>query len=115
EDLRKQIALKNAAEEITSVHDRFEDLRGGVASLQDAAQQLKLKAVTIDAIDASGLDPSGNQVKDLPSNKQQLLAEAFKAEQGGNAAPLTLGNDGYVWYDVLGITPDRDRPLSEVH
>ncbi|MFT4185092.1 MAG: SurA N-terminal domain-containing protein [Rhizobium sp.] len=113
EDVRKQIALTNAASEITSVHDKFEDLRGSGASLQEAAQQLKLKTVTIEAIDARGLDQNGDEVKDLPA-KQQLLAEIFKADQGGNAAPLTVGNDGYAWYDVLNITPDHDRPLADV-
>ncbi|MDE1991367.1 MAG: SurA N-terminal domain-containing protein [Rhizobiaceae bacterium] len=114
EDVRKQVAIKNAAAEIDSIHDKFEDLRGSGTSLEDAAKQLNLKVVTIDSIDATGLDQSGNEVKDLPS-KQQLLAEAFKADQGSNSPPLTVGNDGYVWYDVLNITPDHDRPLSEVH
>lgn len=113
EDIRKQIALNNAANEITSVHDKFEDLRGSGLSLQDAATQLKLKLVSVDAIDATGLDQSGNEVKDLPV-RQQLLSEVFKAEQGGNPAPLTVGNDGYIWYDVLGITPDHDRTLADV-
>lgn len=113
EDVRKQVALNNAASEITSVHDKFEDLRGSGVSLQEAAQQLKLKTVTIEAIDAKGLDQNGDEVKDLPA-KQQLLAEVFKADQGGNAAPLTVGNEGYVWYDVLNITPDHERPLTDV-
>ncbi|MGM4981120.1 peptidylprolyl isomerase [Ensifer adhaerens] len=113
EDIRKQIALSNAANEITSVHDKFEDLRGSGVSLQEAATQLKLKTVAIDSIDATGLDQSGNEVKDLPA-KQQLLSEVFKADQGGNPAPLTVGNDGYVWYDILGITPDHDRSLADV-
>jgi peptidyl-prolyl cis-trans isomerase D len=113
EDVRKQIALNAAASDITSIHDKFEDLRGSGVSLQEAAQQLNLKAVTVDAIDSTGLDQAGNEIKDLPA-RQQLLGEVFKADQGSNAAPLTVGNDGYVWYDVLGITPDRDRPLAEV-
>ncbi|MBB6488760.1 peptidylprolyl isomerase [Rhizobium lusitanum] len=113
EDIRKQIALGNAANEITSVHDKFEDLRGSGASLQEAASQLKLKLVTIDAIDATGLDQKGNEIKDLPV-RQQLLSEAFKAEQGGNPAPLTVGNNGYVWYDILNVTPDHDRTLADV-
>ncbi|MBB3423062.1 peptidyl-prolyl cis-trans isomerase D [Rhizobium sp. BK312] len=113
EDIRKQIALSNAANEITSVHDKFEDLRGSGASLQDAASQLKLKLVTVDSIDQTGLDQNGNEIKDLPA-RQQLLSEVFKADQGGNPAPLTVGNDGYIWYDVTNITPDHDRPLAEV-
>ena len=107
------LTISNAANEITSVHDKFEDLRGSGVSLQEAATQLKLKTVAIDSIDATGLDQSGNEVKDLPA-KQQLLSEVFKADQGGNPAPLTVGNDGYVWYDILGITPDHDRSLADV-
>jgi peptidyl-prolyl cis-trans isomerase D len=114
ETIRKQLALVTASQEIVDVHDRFEDLRGSGASLQDAAQQLKLKAATIDAIDATGLDKEGKEVKDVPA-KQQFLAAAFKTEQGIDAPPLTLGNDGFVWFDVQGITPERDRPLAEVH
>ncbi|MGZ9718844.1 peptidylprolyl isomerase [Rhizobium miluonense] len=113
EDIRKQIALANAANEITSVHDKFEDLRGSGVSLQEAANQLKLKLVTVDSIDATGLDQNGNDVKDLPV-RQQLLPEVFKAEQGGNPAALTVGNDGYVWYDILGVTPNHDRTLADV-
>lgn len=114
EDLRKQMAVAQAASQITDLHDRFEDLRGGGASLADAAQQMKLKAVTIDAVDASGLDKNGAEIKDIPE-KDKLLAEAFKTDVGVQAIPLTIGNDGYVWFDTLEVTPERDRPLSEVH
>jgi peptidyl-prolyl cis-trans isomerase D len=114
EDIRKQVALSNAASQINDVHDRFEDLRSSGTTLEDAAKQLNLKAVTIDAIDASGLDQKGNDVKDIPS-KQQLLAEAFKTDQGSQPVAITIGNDGYIWFDVENVIADRDRPLSEVH
>jgi peptidyl-prolyl cis-trans isomerase D len=114
DEVRKQLALVAASNELIEVHDRFEDLRGSGSSLQDAAQQLKLKAVTIDAVDASGLDKDGKEVKGIPAGKQ-LLANAFKTEQGVEAVPLTLGNDGFIWFEVEGITAERDRPLAEVH
>jgi peptidyl-prolyl cis-trans isomerase D len=114
DDIRKQLALAAASNEILDAHDRFEDLRGSGASLPDAAQQSKLKSVSIEAIDASGLDKNGNDIKDLPS-KQQLLAEVFKTDVGVQAPPVSLGNDGYVWFEVENVTPERDRPLAEVH
>jgi peptidyl-prolyl cis-trans isomerase D len=114
EDLRKQMAIAAAASQITDLHDRFEDARGSGATLAEAAQQLKLKAVTIDSVDATGLDKAGNEVKDIPE-RQKLLAEAFKTDIGVQAIPLTIGNDGYVWFDVAEVTPERDRPLAEVH
>jgi peptidyl-prolyl cis-trans isomerase D len=114
EDIRKQLAVANASQDIINVHDHIEDLRGSGSSLEDIANQLKLKAVVIDAIDATGLDKNSIEVKDIPA-KQQLLAEAFKTEAGVQAPPLAMGNDGYIWFDLRDVTPERDRPLAEVH
>jgi peptidyl-prolyl cis-trans isomerase D len=113
EDIRKQLALVNASQEVINVHDHIEDMRSAGQSLEDIAKELKLKAVVVDAIDATGADKDGNEVKDIPS-KQQLLGEAFKTEPGTQPVALALGNDGYVWFDVREVTPERERPLAEV-
>ncbi|MGO8426041.1 peptidylprolyl isomerase, partial [Rhizobium ruizarguesonis] len=82
-----------------NVHDRIEDLRAGGSTLEDIAGQLKLTAVAVDAVDMTGADKDGKEVKDIPA-KQQLLGEAFKTEVGVDAQPLSIGNDGYVWFNV---------------
>jgi peptidyl-prolyl cis-trans isomerase D len=51
-------------------------------------------------------------LNDLP-DAQRLLAAAFSADVGVDADPLQV-QDGYVWYEVEGITPSRDRKLDEV-
>lgn len=114
EEIRHQLALANASAEILDTHDRFEDLRASGSTLEQVANEMKLKLVVLDGVDISGLDKSGAEIKDIPA-KQQLLSEAFKADAGAETAALTLGNDGYVWYEVEDVTPERDRPLSEVH
>lgn len=113
DSIRKDIALSRAADDILNVHDRYEDIRASGATLEEAAKQLKLKATTIDAIDASGKDMKGNPVTGLPE-EQKLLGELFKTEAGVDALPINIGQDGYVWFDVLNVTPDRDRTLDEV-
>ena len=113
EEIRKQLAVSNASQELINVHDQIEDLRGSGSTLEQIAEQLKLKAVVIDAVDATGLDKDGNEVKDFPA-KQQVLGAAFKTEAGADAPSLSIGTDGYLWFDVRDITPERDRPLSEV-
>ncbi len=114
DDIRKQLAVSNASQELINVHDQIEDLRSSGSALEQIASQLKLKAVVIDAVDSAGLDKSGNEVKDIPS-KQQVLAAAFRAEAGADVPSLSIGTDGYLWFDVRDITPERDRPLAEVH
>jgi peptidyl-prolyl cis-trans isomerase D len=63
-------------------------------------------------VDASGRDKAGNPVN-LPE-AQALLRAAFASDIGVDNEPLRLSSGGYVWYDVTGIEPSRDRPLDEV-
>lgn len=113
EELRKELALVAAGEEILNVHDRFEDLRASGKTIAQVGTELKLKPVTIEAIDASGLDPAGNPVKDLPEPRK-LLDAAFKAEQGVETTPIATGTDGYVWFEIDDVNPEHERPLAEV-
>jgi peptidyl-prolyl cis-trans isomerase D len=46
-------------------------------------------------------------------DQQRLLEAAFTAEVGVERDPLQA-QDGYIWYDVVGITPSRERTLDEV-
>jgi len=112
EEIRTELATANAAEQLNSVHDRYEDLRGGGSSLADAATQLNLKPVTINAVDANGEDEKGNPVEGLPT--PALLTEVFRTEPGTEAPAVNIGREGYVWFDVDQIIPPRDRTLDEV-
>ena len=42
-----------------------------------------------------------------------VVSQAFNSDVGVDNDPIQY-NGGYVWYDVLGITPSRERSLDEV-
>ena len=42
-----------------------------------------------------------------------VVSQAFNSDVGVDNDPISF-NGGYVWYDVLGITPSRERNLDEV-
>jgi peptidyl-prolyl cis-trans isomerase D len=90
----------------------MEDERGGGAGVIEAAQKLGLAAVTIDAIDRSGRLPSGQMATNIPRGLD-VVSQAFGSDVGVDNDPISFGG-GYVWYDVLGITPSRERNLDEV-
>ena len=113
EELRNELALTEAADGILAVHDRLEDSRAEGASLLDAANTNNLKAVTIEAIDAQGTDQKGNEIDGLPE-QAALLGEVFKTEVGTETSPINVGREGYAWFEVLDVIPDRDRTLDEV-
>lgn len=113
EELRNELALSEAANGILAVHDRIEDSRAEGLSLAEAATKNNLKAVSIDAIDAQGNDQKGEEINGLPE-KAALLGEVFKTEVGTETQPLNVGREGYAWFEVLDVIPDRDRTLDEV-
>lgn len=113
EEIRKTLAEDEASRILLDVHDSYEDARAGGASMQEAADRLKLKVVTIDAIDRSALRPDGSIVGDLPLS-QDLLRAAFEADANVENPPLNIGTSGFVFFEVDAVTPARDRALDEV-
>jgi len=111
-DLKKQIAVERARAKVAELRDKMEDERGGGASVIEAAQKLGLAAVTIDAVDRSGRLPSGQLVPNIPRGLD-VVSQAFNSDVGVDNDPIQF-NGGYVWYDVVGITPSHERNLDEV-
>jgi peptidyl-prolyl cis-trans isomerase D len=110
--LKHDIATDRARASVNDLHNKMEDERGGGASVIEAAKKVGLTAVTIDAVDRSGRGADGKPVAGLPAGTD-LVAQAFASDVGVDNEALQVG-DSYVWFDVLGITPSRDRTLDEV-
>jgi peptidyl-prolyl cis-trans isomerase D len=111
EQLRTDLANERAKSEITSIYDKVEDERSLGKPLAETAEKLKLEARTVE-IDRFGRDPTNQPVANLPQ-QQRLVSGAFAADVGTDNDPLQV-DGGYVWYEVAGITPERDRTLDEV-
>jgi peptidyl-prolyl cis-trans isomerase D len=109
-ELKQELATARAKSEIFDVYNKIEDARAEGKSLEEAAANLKLEARTVE-VDRSGRDPAGTPVK-LP-DAQRLLAGAFTTDIGVERDPLQF-QDGYVWYEVTGLSPSRERSLDEV-
>ncbi|MGY3476229.1 SurA N-terminal domain-containing protein [Bradyrhizobium ottawaense] len=111
-DIKREIATERARVKVADLRDKMEDERGGGASVIDAAQKLGLTALTIDAVDRSGRAPNGQPVANIPQGLD-VVSQAFNTDVGVDNDSISF-KGGYVWYDVLAITPSRDRNLDEV-
>lgn len=110
--IKSQIATERARAKVSELRDKMEDERGGGASVVEAAQKLGLTAVTVDAVDRSGRLPNGQLAPNIPKGLD-VVTQAFNSDVGVDNDPIQF-EGGYVWYDVLGITPSRERKLDEV-
>jgi peptidyl-prolyl cis-trans isomerase D len=111
EQLRTDLANEKSKSEVTAIYDKVEDERSLGKPLAETAEKLKLEARTVE-IDRLGRDPKNQPVTNLPQ-QQRLVSGAFTADIGTDNDPLQV-DGGYVWYEVSGITPERDRTLDEV-
>lgn len=111
DQIRAVLADEEARKEVLSIHDKIDEARLGGATLEEVAKANNLSVRTIEAVDDAGRAPDGSEISDLPMSSK-LLGAAFDAEVGGQTETLSEG-DAYVWYDVRGVTPPRERSFDE--
>jgi peptidyl-prolyl cis-trans isomerase D len=112
-EIKRSIAADRAKGEMNNIKDKVEEELGGRARFEEIAQKLNLKLRTIEAIDLSGRTPEGEPVSDLPADVD-VINPAFKTGIGNENEALQLPGGGFVWYDVVSITPPHERQLDEI-
>jgi peptidyl-prolyl cis-trans isomerase D len=113
DQIRNDLALAEANRILLDVHDQYEDERAGGSTLRQAAEKLKLEVKSVEAIDRTARTPDGTIVTDLPES-ERLIAALFESEVNVENPSLPTAGGGFVFYEVEGITPARERPLEEV-
>jgi peptidyl-prolyl cis-trans isomerase D len=111
--LRQDIATRIARDRISGLYDQIEDERAGGATLEEVAKKLSLPYRIIDDVSQAGNAPNGAAVADLPL-KDPLLKGAFESDVGVENNAVRGADDTFVFYEVLEVTPERDRTLDEV-
>ncbi|MBO6716596.1 MAG: SurA N-terminal domain-containing protein [Rhizobiaceae bacterium] len=111
DQIRTDLALDEARAILLDVYEAYEDARAGGDTMQEAASKQRLSIDTVEA-DSRGRTPDGGEV-DLPA-QQEVLSGAFESDVGVENPPVNIGSSGFVFYEVEGITPARDRTLDEV-
>lgn len=111
--LKKSIAVASATESIYRLANRFEDALAGGSSIKEAAGQVSLKVVKIDAIDARGRGLSGLPVKRLPKGNEFLRTMLSTPELQESQLTETA-EGGYFLLRVNKVIPPELKPLTAV-
>ena len=112
-EIRKDLALAEANRVLLDVHDAYEDSRAAGESMREAAAKANLDVVTVNAVSRTAQRPDDSVINDLPESSD-LLAQAFETEVNIENPAINIGGSGFVFYEVEGITPARERTLDEV-
>ncbi len=112
-EIKQTLALQRARTKLGDLRDKIEDEKAGGATVAEVGKKLGLKTRVIEAVDRAGNAPDGKPVPDLPKTPD-VLAAAFTSDVGVDNEALTIPGGGYIYFDVDGVTPSRERSLSEV-
>ncbi|MGI9381661.1 MAG: SurA N-terminal domain-containing protein [Methyloligellaceae bacterium] len=112
-EIRGQLAKERAANDILDLHDKIEDERAAGRTLAEIANKLSIKFTEVAAVDRRGNGPDGKPVAAI-SDSGQVLRTAFESDVGVENDPVETQDQGFVWLDVLGITPEKLRPFDTV-
>ncbi len=111
DEVRKEVALIRARQNLEKTQDAIED------AARQAARRHRQGAGPHRAVDPGGRRPrarSGRQPVEGIPDKDTTLAAAFRADVGNDTEALRTKDGGSIWYDVVKVTPPREKPLDEV-
>jgi peptidyl-prolyl cis-trans isomerase D len=111
-ELEKKILKERASGAIFDLHDKVEDELASGAQLSEIADKLKLSYQVIDQVDRQGKKPDGSAVT-LPAQTEVLNA-VFASDAGVENDPIDAKDEGVIWYEVLGVTPEQLKPFDQV-
>ncbi len=111
-DLEKEILKDLASGAIFDVHDQVEDELASGSTLEETAAKLKLDYQVVDQVDREGRKSDGSTVA-WPAQKD-LLNGIFATDAGIENDPVDARDEGVVWYEVLGVTPEQVQPFDQV-
>jgi peptidyl-prolyl cis-trans isomerase D len=112
-EVRDRIAAERIGQMVSTLHDKAEDERAKGTPLKEIAQALKIPFIEIADILQTGKTTDGKPAIDH-ADAPRIAAAIFAASPGVETEIIDLADGGYAWFDLVSITPQRERPLEEV-
>jgi peptidyl-prolyl cis-trans isomerase D len=113
EQLRKEIAQREAVESIFGMTNKLEDSLAAGALLDEAARQSNLKARRAQALDVRGRNVAGEAVSGLPKGAN-FLRTVFDTPDGQDSALTETQNGGFFILHINKVTEPKLRPLNDM-
>ncbi|MGZ8324672.1 MAG: SurA N-terminal domain-containing protein [Rhodoplanes sp.] len=112
-EIKQSLALDRAKADLARRRDQIEDELAAGQRLDEIGKKIEMPVRVIDAIDRSGRGPNGEPAPDLPKDID-LVAAAFSSQVGIENEALQIPGGGFVWFEVAGVTPSRERTFDEL-
>lgn len=108
-----RIANERAVRELQTLHDKVDDERNAGRTFKETAAKLGVTFKEFEAVDRSGKLPDGKVAIEGP-DAAKIFSAVFGGTQGVEADAVELSDGGYAWFDILGTTPEKEKPFDTV-
>ena len=113
EQLARELALEEANERLPDFAAQLDDELAAGTELREAARVLRLEAVSVPAVDATGKGPEGEPVEALPP-WPEFMQIALETPAGETSLLEETAAGGYFVIQVEQVTEPRLKPVEEV-
>jgi peptidyl-prolyl cis-trans isomerase D len=96
------------------LHDKAEDERAKGTPLKEIAQALKLPLIEIADLTQTGKTTDGKTALEH-ADASRIATAIFIAAPGEETEVIDLADGGYAWFDLVTITPQRERTFEEAN
>jgi peptidyl-prolyl cis-trans isomerase D len=112
-ELKERLAAERVGQKLQELHDKAESERARGTPLKEIGAHLKLPFTEIAEINRLGKTNDGKTV--IEHADAGRIAEAiFDATPGVETETLELTDGGYAWYELVSVTPERQKTFEEV-
>jgi peptidyl-prolyl cis-trans isomerase D len=112
-EIRERIASDRIGQQVHALYEEIEAARAKGTPLKETAERLKLPFQEIGAINRTGKTGDGKPLIEH-ADAGKITEAIFGATTGVETEPLELGDGGFAWFDLVSVTPERQRPFEEV-
>ncbi|WP_281685413.1 peptidyl-prolyl cis-trans isomerase [Thalassobaculum salexigens] len=112
DELRREVALERAYDEVFERSNALEDALAGGSTLEEAAQSLNMPLNQIPFVARDGSQPAGGIVATLPG--EPFLKTAFETETGRQSVLTETRAGTYFILRVDGVEPPRIPELGQI-
>jgi peptidyl-prolyl cis-trans isomerase D len=111
-EIRDHIAAERVGQQLQALHERVEAGRAKGTPLKEIAEEMKLPLLEVAGLTRTGKTGDGRTL--IAHADAARIAEAvFAAVPAVETEVIELGDGGYAWFDLLDVTPERQRTFEE--
>jgi len=111
--LRDTLQKEKAADEISREINKLDDALAGGRSLEDIADDMRLRLIKIPSLDANAKTPEGKDPSELPS-KEEVMRIAFSQNAGDTSQVIEDKAGNYIVARTDEVVASHVRPFETV-